>query len=168
MRMKNIVFAIAFLIILFSLHDAMPEEIKYSFEIYFVESDIKATKDINLSKLKISKEPWINHYDIMEYLWDDHIFLLNSERARLPITSLHGKPFVVVVDGVRCYVGFFWSPIFSVSCPYPVIEIEIPPSEYQIKRAYPTPKFAVGDDSRNDARIYNCLKKLDLLKNGNS
>jgi hypothetical protein len=99
--------------------------------------------------MELSKEPFLTHTDIIEYSWNEHEISLSPQGIKklreLVKRREEGRAFVVVAGGVRCYHGAFWTSIWSVSYPYPVILIDSTlTNKITIGRAYPTPAFAKG------------------------
>jgi hypothetical protein len=126
----------------------------------------------NLQRIELADKPIITATDIEVYYWNEHrIVLTKNGLKKLPDSKEvggYGKPFVVVVDGARCYRGAFWTSFSSVSHPNPVINAApLHPRKHSIviEKAYPSDSFAKGQDPRNDERIYNALRKLGKLNN---
>jgi hypothetical protein len=93
-------------------------------EFYLLEDDsmnFEAARKQPLSDLKLKAAPWIASADIERYDWSCHHVYLKKPLA-LPtvkgakIDNLAGKPFVVIADGQRCYLGTLWS-LLSSSAP---------------------------------------------------
>lgn len=64
--------------------------------------------------------------DIVRYCWSSHYMQLTPEAAqRLPKSvGVHGRPFVLMVDGVKCYSGAFWTHLSSLATVQPVIMVD--------------------------------------------
>jgi len=80
-----------------------------------------------LSNLELKIRPWVSSNDIEYYDYSTHILYLNHELIISDNTawdiSVHGKPFVVIVNGERQYLGAIW-PGFSSSMFFgPVINV---------------------------------------------
>ena len=142
------------------------EQTQHSFEIYLIKKD-----DKDLQKIELADKAILTAADIKEYYWRKHqIVLTENGLKKLPDSKevrVSGKPFVVVVGGVRCYRGAFWTSFSSISHPNPVINVApIHPKKDSIviERAYPSDSFAEGQDPRSDELIYNVLRKLGKLK----
>jgi len=110
--------------------------------------------------------------DIIRYDWHKHEMILSSDGIKkMPNekdTGFHGKSFVIVANGIRCYKGAFWTSISSVSHPNPIINIgpqieKRPKNVIKIERAYPSEKFAAGPDPRNNDLIYKTLVDLNKI-----
>jgi len=138
-----------------------------SFEIYLVKND-----NADLQQVEIYSKPILTAADIMKYDWNKHeIVLTNKGLRKLPKendTTVLGKSFVVIANGIRCYKGAFWTSIWSVSHPNPIINIG-PRLEgrskniISIERAYPSENFAIGPDPRNNNLIYKALFELNKI-----
>ena len=168
MNMKRRLVAVTVLLItvigIGPVHAADPN---VSFAIYLSLSDLRS--EAPLSKMELSKEPFLRDTDIIEYRWKKHEISLAPEGikkfTRLAKRREEGRAFVVVADGVRCYQGALWKSILSSIYPYPVILVDSPSRNMvRIERAYPTAAFAKGDDPRADKRIYDALKRKNKLK----
>jgi hypothetical protein len=139
-----------------------------AFAIYLSQS--RAWSEMPLSKLELLEEPLITDVDIIEYRWNTHEVILSKQGDRKYNNQSNknresGRVFVIVADGVRCYHGAFWQKILSASYPYPVILVDsTPPDIIKIERAYPSEKFAIGDDPRSDERIYKALLSIGKLR----
>ena len=124
----------------------------------------KASPDLN--KIELQDAPLLTDEDIVSYNWRDHVLVLTDEGfGKLPTSEgvgVYGKPFIVVADGTRCYLGAFWTGFSSVIHPNPVIDVSFRAEEkiVTIQRAYPSANFARGDDPRSDTRILKVLTQL--------
>lgn len=69
--------------------------------------------DMKLSELELQKTPFVSQGNIQYYDTSSHVIHL-IEAVTLPEmnVSVHGKPFVVVTDTIRQYVGVIW-PMYS-------------------------------------------------------
>jgi hypothetical protein len=122
--------------------------------------------------VKLETTPVISEADILAYDLTNHWLTLNAEVfKRLPAPPVWGRPFVVVADGERVYLGAFMTPASSIPAPVPSILLwrspsrtNLPPDTLQIDRAYPTPSFGVGPDPRSDERIKRTLAALHKTK----
>ena len=140
-----------------------------SFAIYLVQDDktIEAlSKDIN--NLKLEDEPIVTDQNILKYEWALHRFTINKDEKLQKLLNdkvymkvpTDGKPFVVMCDGERIYVGVFWTRLSSVSAPNcPIIISDFSDIDYfQID-------YAHNDaDTRNDERVYKALERVDMFK----
>ncbi len=124
------------------------------------------------SRLDHSAVPLITAKDIVSYDFEKHSLRLRpGVLARLPSPPVWGRPFIVVVNGERIYLGAFTTSNSSHSCAIPSITVDRqnlvpnqPADTLVIDRAYPTPAFAIGADPRGDPRIKAALKALGKLK----
>jgi hypothetical protein len=164
--MKTIINTAIFLLIGFcALSFGAPE--RPTFEIYLVKNE---NEDLN--KIELHKTPLITDSDVIRFDWDKHeIILSNDGTKKMPNekdTGVHGKSFVIVANGIRCYKGVFWTSLSSVSHPNPIINIGLHFDKrrkdvIKIERAYPSEKFAVGPDPRNNDLIYKALFDLNKI-----
>jgi len=115
----------------------------------------------------ISPTPLITEADILNYDFGTHTLRLTPEAlARLPRPPASGKPFVVVTEGQRIYLGVFTTCLSSMSFAVPSITVDgrmihtnQSPTAIVIDRAYPTAQFGGGADPRGDPRIRRALEK---------
>ena len=123
-------------------------------------------KPIPLASIPLESEPLISEHDLIDYDFNKHILKLTPEgfqkmeKIRAPGVS-YGRPFVVVAEGVRHYMGVFWSMASSIPTSFPNI---------------PTPVTAYDDTYGNncvpilapsrDVRVttYMALHRLGVLK----
>ncbi|MDH4164245.1 MAG: hypothetical protein OEW15_16400 [Nitrospirota bacterium] len=138
-----------------------------TFEIYLTEN-----KTDNLHKAILNKKPIITAADIISYDWNKHeIVLTDAGKRKLPTVEdigVHGRSFIVVANGVRCYMGAFWTSLSSFDHPDTVINIgpywdNRPANIIRIERAYPSDKIAKGADKRNNRMIYEALSGLNKI-----
>jgi hypothetical protein len=139
------------------------------FAIYLV-----AVPNTDINKIILGDEPVLTAVDIVSYDWNTHTMELTDRGLHsIPATKevgVHGKPFVVVADGQRCYIGAFWTAFSSIAYPNPVIEVSLDTrsNKVPIRRAYPFPYETNGtktkNDPRTDKRIFKVLSELHKLK----
>ncbi|MBA7571830.1 hypothetical protein ES708_13599 [subsurface metagenome] len=100
------------------------------FNIYLLKDEnvtAYKTSEQEISNLELQIRPWVSSDDIEYYDYSTHILYLNhelliSDNAASDI-SVYGKPFVVIVNGERQYLGAIW-PGFSSSMFFgPVINV---------------------------------------------
>jgi hypothetical protein len=164
--MKTIINIAIFLLIGFcALSFGAPK--RPAFEIYLVKND---NEDLN--KIELQKTPLITDADIIIYDWNKHeMILTNDGIKKMPNEKdidVRGKSFVIVANGIRCYKGAFWTSLSSVSHSNPIINVgphidKRPKNVIKIERAYPSEKFAVGPDPRNNDLIYKVLFGLNKI-----
>jgi hypothetical protein len=142
---------------------------KPCFGLYLVKA-----ADADLGKMELESRPLLTEQDFVSYDWKTHaLTLTESGKKKIPDAEVgvHGKKFVIVADGQRCYQGAFWTGLSSISHDHPVIEVDDFKADgkglvVKIQRAYPTAKFAAaGDDPRSDPRIVRVLTALGKIKN---
>ena len=100
------------------------------FNIYLLK-DENMTADTaskqELSELVLQIRPWVSSNNIEYYDYSAHIIYLNNELIISDNTawdiSVYGKPFVVIVNGERQYLGAFWTGLSSSMFFGPVINV---------------------------------------------
>lgn len=173
MSKKMSIFVMAAIIILLVAGCSSSKEEKDSnninFAIYLVKG-MKTFDAINtvLKDIPIDDTPLLTDKDISEYVWIEHKIVLNKEKRVAKIIEekiymkvpTDGKPFVVVCNGERIYLGTFWTCLSSLSAPQCAwIVSDFKDSGY-LKVDY---IFKKGD-RRSDKRVYEALKKANKLK----
>ena len=106
----------------------------------------------SLADLALEKQPVISDADILTYEFATHTFLVQqSALARLPRPPVWHKPFVVVADGQRIYVGAFSTSLSSHASSVPSILVDFRDftNELTINLGYPA-GFRTGVDPRSD------------------
>jgi hypothetical protein len=134
--------------------------------------DAREAEGVPLDELKLDPVPDIGADDVVSYDWKEHVVTLKpGVKQRLPKPGLSGMPFVVVVDGKRCYLGAFWSAISSQLPTVPTIEAQMPGVKALPKDAVLIDRTVVkkeGDpdppDPRADERVRKALDALGKLK----
>jgi hypothetical protein len=139
-----------------------------AFAIFLSTNELSTNEDSDIEKLEFSNEPIITDSDIIRYIWKTHEIVLSAEGMNRFRSYMDAKPdtkqFLVVADGERCYIGAFWKSIYSTIYPNPVIIIDSPSQDrIKIERAYPSEKYARGQDNRKDKKIYIALKRVGKL-----
>jgi len=142
-----------------------PENTVY-YAIYVVQgmSPLDAVK-LDINKLPLETSPILTDRQIVNYNWRSHEFELYNDiltqrlHGKVPLT---GKPFVVIAEGQRIYVGAFWTPISSVNPPgIPlIISTWTPGTE---KKIYDIEELGSRTDMMHDERILKALKKAGKL-----
>ena len=122
--------------------DISPNETEYDFAIYMLEnSELKIadiiTKELSeqnsqaLATIKLQQNPWLTIDDFNFYDFSSHIIYLKQNNSALfpkPVEGLYpdswwDKPFMVVANGQRRYVGIFRGALSSEKqWPFPYIE----------------------------------------------
>jgi hypothetical protein len=97
-------------------------------------------------EIPLAEFPIVSEEDLVSYDWETHTLELRDRiwfTIRQP--SMHGLPFVVVVDSKPIYVGAFWSNFSSIPSHVPTIvwDNERKSKQLTIERAQP-PSSAKG------------------------
>jgi hypothetical protein len=136
------------------------------FAIYLV-----AVPNTDINQIILEDKPVLTAADIVSYDWNTHTMELtdgglHSIPAPPKEVGVYGKPFVVVADGQRCYLGAFWATFSSLAYPGPVIELPLDTKTNSviIRRAYPFETLDMKSDPRTDKRIFKVLSELHKLK----
>ncbi len=139
-----------------------------NFAIYLVENmdTIDAIK-MDINNLMLEDTPILTDQNISNYIWDTHeITLIKDDKLKKILDEkiywkipVSGKPFVLMCNGERIYIGAFWTALSSLSDPgSPIIMSDFKDENY----------FRIAcnkaNDVRNDKRVYNTMKKLGKLK----
>lgn len=129
----------------------------------------------NLNRLEIQNEPWLSSNDISMYDFSTHFIYLKNDKESLfkdmvddsyVFNDFLLKPFILVANYERIYLGCFISALCSFGCTGPHInDIE--------QLFYPTDIIPIRnsdvegwDDARNDPRIRSALSELNLFHPG--
>lgn len=145
------------------------------FGIYFLEDTTLKIQDIlskDLSQLKLQTTPWISTEDIDFYDWSSHCIYLRKDKSyffpsfpSLFQASWSDRPFITVVNGERCYAGYFLSAISGNMQPNPDIldayVLSYPPDIINVEWPYP---FA--NDIRDHDKVKHSLSELQILREG--
>jgi hypothetical protein len=118
-------------------------------------------------EIPLAGHPIVSEDDIVSYDWETHtLHLKRSVWFTIRQPGVYGVPFVVVVDGVPCYVGAFWSAVSSIPSHVPCIiwDHERKSKDITIQKAYPTAKSGQGDDPRSNEQLKNVLQELGKLR----
>lgn len=137
----------------------------------FVVKDLTTTEAMskNLDDLPLENIPVFTDKEIRIYNWKEHVFTLKEgfslEEKLEGKVPTSGKPFVLVADSERVYLGSFWTPISSLYIPgIPTIEsIWFKGNE---KDNYTIKYGNEQQDPRADVRIYESLKGLGKTTDG--
>jgi len=158
----------------------------HDFEIYLLDDpnikieDILSLELVNqdkqaLANIEIQQHPWLTDDDIRMYDFSSHLLYLKHnkydylpEPIQLDVpASWYDKPFMVVADGQRRYVGYFSGFYSSNLWPLPVID-----NSYNF--FYPEDLLIITwqwfnhdtTDSRNDFFVMESLNNAGVLHNG--
>jgi hypothetical protein len=150
--------------------DEPPGDELESFSLYLLmdeELDVTELEDAQVDDLELQEQPLITVDDIGFYDWSSHTFTMTDEAAsRLPSPSVFGAPFVLVSQGERQYLGFFWTMVSSLICSHPVIFVDPPMDRcaYTIEAGYHDPEGGEGTDPRANQMIKEALARVGKLK----
>lgn len=170
-----IIVFICLLIFIYYSNNALPQNqinnIPNEFGIYQALTDTTDIPNCFLDTLPLEDEPIFTDKDLISYDWNEHKLLIKHnkyiEELRKNHSTIANKPFVVVVNGERIYMGMSWSFASSAISPsLPIIDW----SEFLYKEnknnTYTIQIYNndIHGDYRNDKRIYDVLKELNKLK----
>jgi len=144
----------------------------------FYPTEIEKTSDltyqfIDVGKAMITGEPIIVYDDIVYYDTTEHIvtlsYSLDSLKSRIGTVGVYGKPFLVTLDSIKIYGGWFWTPISSIACQWVMIEPDclfdsLGINEIRINLGYSNENQFEGEDPRNNQEIFNRLIKDDKAR----
>jgi hypothetical protein len=152
-------------------------EIGKGVDFYLLEDEnmsFQTARDLPLNELKLQAAPWIASDNIERYDWSSHYVYLkqsvdipNMKGAKY--VNLAGKPFVVVADGKRCYMGAMWSHLSSSLPPGSVAIVYVERDKLQ--------RFKIGlhtvlqqgesvKDMRDNSELKETLKREGLFHAG--
>ena len=157
-------------LLLISCNNSVSPEMQNRFAIYLLKNDILTTKDVEgleLQALDLEYKPVILYEDIVEYNFENHKVFLKEKLSNyfgsdsLKIFSkLFGKPFVLIANGTRIYLGSFVTGISSWLPNTPkIVDIAVRNSEKSFLIS-PAPYYDISSfiDVRNDERIFQALR----------
>jgi hypothetical protein len=163
--MKNKLLALFIICSLFiSCYINEPESTTDDFAIYLLADTtitINNLPDKPLNEFILARSPLISLDDIITYEWPIHLVHV-KQTAESKMTdlskpgTLNDRPFIVIVNGERIYMGAIWPAHYSTICLYPHIVL---PSlnPYHIMHG------VEREDKRKDIRIYTVLKNAGKL-----
>lgn len=118
-----------------------------------------------LSDLALDPEPLLNLDQTRYYRQEDGFLAfgmgLSLERlqGKLGPVPVRGRPFVIVADEERIYLGAFWTAMSSLSPTVPhVVAEEVTAKGATVKRA-----MVIGPDVRSDPRLVQTLRATGKL-----
>jgi len=157
-------------IIFISCGDSDDTEYQDRFALYLLKNDTVTTIDVQdsvLADIELKDMPSITYDDIIAYQKEDHKVYLNEYFSRffvgdtLRIFSYYfGKPFVLIANDERIYLGSFISGLSSWAPDTPqILDYAIDNSEKSfIIFGAPIYNESTFVDVRNDKRIFKALK----------
>jgi len=141
-----------------------PERTTDDFAIYLLADStitISNLPDKSLDYFVLARSPLISLDDIITYEWPIHLVYVKqtAERRMTNLSkpgTLNDRPFIVLVNGERIYMGAIWPGFYSTVSLYPHIVL---PSlnPYHIMHGIER------EDKRTDIRIYTVLKNAGKL-----
>ena len=149
------------------------------FGLYFLKNDALSVIEVlqrDLSSLELQTEPWLSEKDIVRYDFSSHYIYLKYTKTELlkdylgsnfTESNLESKPFVVMANQERCYLGSFYPTYLSTGPATPYISIIflydtfIPADVIPIEAEWIT-----EDDKRDQEALKNALSNLNLLHLG--
>ncbi|MGA3288153.1 MAG: hypothetical protein ABSD46_12085 [Bacteroidota bacterium] len=135
----------------------------------FLAENITSSANLNyqyfsIDTVKLSAVPIIKYESIITYDTTKHIINLSFNNDSLlkviGNVGLYGTAFVVVLDSVRKYSGFFWTPISSIPCQIINVVLSWQPSDslgsnqIKLSNGY---GYKPENDLRNNRDIINRL-----------
>ena len=165
-KLKNILFIFLLFLIPACDQSTSVETPGDIFAIYLLRDSTITPSDAlseSIEDLELSEKYLLSGEDFKSYKWSDHSFELTDvaktkfEQLILLKGKTWGVPFIVTAKKERIYVGAFWWSYSSSMPPKCAIIFVIVPLPYKISLV----DGAI--DKRNDPRIYNALKMLNVL-----
>lgn len=156
-------------ILIISCNDSDDTEFQDRFALYLLKNDTLTTNDVQDSALvtiELKDVPIITYDDITAYRKEDHKVYLNNSFSyyfgedSLRIFSYYlGKPFVLIANDERIYLGSFISGLSSWSPGTPqILDYAINDSEKSfVISGAPIYNESTFVDVRNDKRIFRAL-----------
>jgi hypothetical protein len=149
-----------------------------SYGIYFLEdSSITEydSKSIDINKLILSNEPWLKQSDIEFYDFSTHCIYLKEDKSYF-FENFEGKfyqfnpvlisrPFVIVAENERCYVGALHSGLLSMAPVGPYMD-ELDVGFYPSDVMHISRSWSDNEDIRSDPRVVDILIKQNLFHAG--
>ena len=132
------------------------------FAIYLVAHFIPPGMEVSdLSQLELQDEPWLSIDDIDFYDFSAHLIYLKEGKSLWLAPS--ATPFVVIANGQRCYLGYFYSMISSYIPRGPTIQTMELRGEYRedVVHISGSMLWIPGEtyvDVRDDERVANALR----------
>jgi hypothetical protein len=167
-KIKLFVILIVMLFLIVGCNNGNKESVVNEFSIYLVK-DLTTTEAMSkkLDDLPLEIIPLLTDKDIRTYNWTEHEFTMKDgisleEKLEGKVPG-SGKPFVVVVDNERIYLGSFWSYLSSLFNP----DIPTITSVWQKGSDNDMYKIQYGkhQDPRDDTKIFEALKGLGKVNN---
>lgn len=149
-----------------------------SFSIYFLADTNLTTyqaMNLDINQLVLKDSSWMTEADIDFYDFSTHCIYLKNDKSKYfneycglsfqfdPV--LIDRPFVVIADSLRCYVGGLYSSLHSMLSSVPHFD-ELDVGFYPSDVFHLSPGVALGADKRDDVLIQQVFKNLDKYSSG--
>ncbi len=125
------------------------------------------TDEIDVGRAEISGKPIVSYRQILSYDTATHVIRLSIPRDSLPPFD-YRTPFLVTLDSVKMYGGWFFANFFSSTCSWVVIIADdfsvTDPNAIRIGLGYPNEGFFVGIDPRGNPAIIGRLARDGKIK----
>jgi hypothetical protein len=122
--------------------------------------------DVNLAE--ISGKPIVSYGEILSYDTAAHVIRLSIPRDSLTLFGRFHTPFLVTLDSVKIYGGWFFANFASSICNSVVIIADdftvIEPNSIRISLGYPSERFYTGTDPRANPAIIRRLIQDGKIK----
>jgi hypothetical protein len=166
-KIKLSIILLAILLLVLGCKGNESDNAKHDFSIYLVKGlSTKEAMSKKINDLPLEAEPILTDKEIKKYNWKEHTFKIKDDfsleqklQGEVPTS---GKPFVVVVDGTRIYLGSFWNLLSSLYFP-DIPTINSAWSDKVEKDTYTISYGLKKNDPREDKRIYEALKSAGKL-----
>jgi hypothetical protein len=141
------------------------------FAVYFLRDTSTTMEQIlsrKINELELAGNPWLTSDDIDFYDWSSHcVYLKKGKGSFFPAyqffyhfpNSWTDRPYVVVLNNRRCYVGYFLTQSSIHQYAFPFIDI-LDVGMYPEDIIHSQWVFLFGEDARNNADV-----KMSLMEN---
>jgi hypothetical protein len=148
-----------------------------SFGIYFLkDSTLTAYKasQVGINQLELRDNPWLSDDGIEFYDFSSHCIYLKQDKSKYfeSYTEFYrfapmsrSRPFVVVANAERCYVGSLHSMLLSSLPTGPYMD-EMDVGYYPADVLHISKAFTTETDIRSDSRVKAALNALGLYRGG--
>jgi len=146
--------------------------------IFFLENSSLTgyqASQLDLDLLVLRKEPWLTSNDVQFYDFSSHCIYLKADKSQFFATDTGGhfvfdpvlidKPFVVVANGEKCYLGSLHSGLLSTLPPGPYVD-ELDVGFYPEDVLHISRFWGSETDVRGDSRIKDALISVGIYRGG--